>query len=64
MIYTEIRCDGCGKGVSVKRVRGKFFNHIMRRILKDKGWKCSLKGGMDYCPECVAKKGKNHDQGR
>lgn len=54
MIYSEIRCDTCGKVAPYDgTVRGRWRAHAARTQAHSMGWKVELEGGKDFCPHCI-----------
>lgn len=54
----KIRCDGCGREDIRSQGKDADSFHVLRHRLAGYGWKGpehGLKGGRDYCPDCVAK---------
>lgn len=53
-----ISCDGLGcRATSKGTTDRKEYPHLIRKQLKEEGWKTGMKGGKDLCYKCKQIKG-------
>jgi len=47
-IYIDVRCDDCNELLD----EGDWTGAAARENARDAGWRTSLPGGKDLCPDC------------
>jgi len=52
MIRHMVVCDDCGVIGDGDYGKDRKRLHQIRKSLRDLGWWCALRGGIDYCPVC------------
>lgn len=54
---TLISCDGCGETFPSDAVPEGNTAADIRSELRLDDWRCALRGGEDYCPDCWDRRG-------